>query len=106
MEVDLLSHIGESFKILIPVVYIIGVVLKNVKAVKDNYIPIILIGVSILFSVAIDKNININGVVQGILIAGVCVLGNQVYVQMFKKPKEEAVQEINKAEEEKEEAEV
>ena len=77
---EFLNYIVDNALILIPVLYIIGTFLKGLEVIKDKYIPLILMVVSIGFSIAI-LGFNIDSVVQGILISGVSVLSNQLVKQ-------------------------
>ncbi len=79
----MIQYITENALILIPVLNIIGVILKDTKKIPDKYIPLILLGFGILGSVAI-LGISPESVVQGVLVTGTAVYGNQV-VKQFKK---------------------
>ena len=50
---DFLKYITENAIILVPVLYIIGNILKGTELIKDKYIPILLMPVGIAFSIAI-----------------------------------------------------
>lgn len=83
MDLNLLNYINEAVAIIIPVVYIIGMFLKKSR-VKDELIPWFLLIVAVVLCGIIGRDI-IGGIIQGVLITGVCVLGNQLYIQTFKK---------------------
>lgn len=83
MEFNLMNLISENLIILVPALYIIGIFLKKSR-VRDELIPWILLFIGIAFS-TLTSGLRVQSVVQGILIAGVTVLGNQLYVQTFKK---------------------
>ena len=78
-----MNYIVEKCLILIPVLYVIGAILKNLEFIKDKYIPLILLPIGIAMSIAIS-GININSVIQGILVTGVTVYGNQIFKQINK----------------------
>ena len=80
---DFMNYIAENALILIPVIYIIGMFLKGLKGVSDKYIPVVLMFVSIAFSVAM-LGLNVDSIIQGILIAGATVLSNQLIKQSKK----------------------
>ena len=80
---DFLKYITENAIILVPVLYIIGAILKNTELIKDKYIPILLMPVGIAFSIAII-GVNAQAVVQGVLVTGAAVYSNQVIKQLNK----------------------
>ena len=79
----MIQYITENALILIPVLNIIGVILKDTKKIPDKYIPIILLGFGILGTVAV-MGLSPEGVVQGGLVTGTAVYGNQVVKQLNK----------------------
>lgn len=108
MEInEMIKYIKPELLILIPVIYFIGVALKNSEAVKNNLIPLILgvVGVvlSILYILGTSdlKSIQdimkglFSGVTQGIMCAGSSVYMNQIIKQNINKVGE-ASNEINK----------
>ena len=80
---DFMNYIIENALILIPVLYILGSFLKALEFIKDKYIPCILLAIGIAFSIALT-GFNVNAVIQGILVTGVTVLGNQLIKQSKK----------------------
>lgn len=78
-----MNYIVDNCLILIPVLYIIGMILKNLEFIKDKYIPLILLPIGVALAIAI-KGIDINSVIQGILVTGVTVYGNQIFKQINK----------------------
>lgn len=80
---NILNYIVENALILIPVLYVLGSILKGTSKIDDKYIPIILLPIGIAFSIAI-MGINVNAVIQGILVTGVTVYGNQLIKQATK----------------------
>lgn len=81
---DFMSFITEKALILIPVLYILGMILKNTEKVPDKYIPLILLPIGILFSIGL-LGLSIDSVIQGILITGGAVYVNQLIKQQKKK---------------------
>ena len=81
---ELTQYIMESRLILIPVLYIIGMIIKNTNIIKSKYIPIIILFLGILLSLLMGENTIINNIIQGILIAGTTVMTNQFVVQSRK----------------------
>ena len=78
-----MNYIVDNCLILIPVLYIIGMILKNLEFIKDKYIPLILLPIGIALAIAI-KGVDVNSVIQGILVTGVTVYGNQIFKQINK----------------------
>lgn len=83
---DFMEYITENALILIPVLYVIGMFLKALEFIKDKYIPCILLTIGIAFSIALT-GFNVNAVIQGILVSGATVLGNQL-IKQYKKENE------------------
>ena len=95
MEEILKEFVKPELLILIPVLYIIGVGLKN-SIFKDNLIPVILGVVGILLStiyvfatgeISGSKDIHMGifiSLTQGVLVAGCSVYFNQIYKQLKK----------------------
>ena len=81
----ILNYIVEDGLILIPVLYIIGEIIKQTLIIKDKWIPLILLVVSILFSILLLNEPIINNIIQGILITGATVYIDQVKKQYFEK---------------------
>ena len=80
---DFMNYIIENALILIPVLYILGTFLKGLENIKDKYIPLVLLAISIGFSIAII-GFSVDAIIQGILVTGVTVLGNQLIKQSKK----------------------
>lgn len=83
-NIDLMKYITERALILIPVLYVLGIMLKNLPNIKDWTIPWIILILSIVLSISI-LGLNIQAAIQGILVAGVTVLSNQLVKQTNKK---------------------
>ena len=77
----LMNYISSYALILIPFLMIIGAVIKNTKTIKDEFIPIILIGIGIAASILMN-GFNMDSVIQGVLVAGASVLAHQTYKQL------------------------
>jgi len=85
---NLQNYIKPELLILVPVLYVLGSILKNAKSVSDKYIPAILgiVGVVLSFIyVVATEGVALIGVftaiTQGILVTGVAVYANQLYKQ-------------------------
>lgn len=80
---DFLKYITERMLILIPVLYIIGMIIKGTDKIKNKYIPVILLPIGIAGAIGIG-GLNVDSIIQGILITGVTVYGNQLIIQYKK----------------------
>lgn len=78
-----MEYIIDNCLILIPVLYVLGAIFKNVGVIKDKYIPLILLPIGIALAMAI-RGVNVEAIIQGILVVGVTVYGNQVFKQIGK----------------------
>lgn len=80
----MIEFITENALLLIPVLNIIGAIVKNTEKIPDKYIPLILLFFGILGATAI-LGLSPDSVVQGILVTGTAVYGNQIVKQLKKK---------------------
>lgn len=94
MDIELLKNfIKPELLILIPVLYFIGIAIKNTLLIKDKFIPLILgltgIVLSSLWILATEGTENIYmaifvAITQGFLCAGASVYINQIVKQSKK----------------------
>lgn len=80
----MVEFITENALLLIPVLNIVGAIIKNTEKIPDKFIPLILLVLGILGAVAI-LGLSAESVVQGVLVAGTAVFGNQFVKQLKKK---------------------
>lgn len=78
---DVLSYIINRALVLIPVLNILGMILKTLEKIPDKFIPLILLAVGILGSIAL-MGVSADSVIQGVLVTGAAVYGNQVVKQL------------------------
>ena len=81
----ILNYIVEDGLILIPVLYVIGYIIKHTNILSNRWIPLVLLLISILFSIFLLNDPIIDRVIQGVLIAGVTVFIDQIKKQNFEK---------------------
>lgn len=79
----LLDFIEEGYLIIVAVLYVLGIFIKQTTLIRDEYIPIVLMIFGILGSLSINYSIP-DAIFQGILCAGVAILGNQTIKQFNK----------------------
>jgi len=80
---DFINYITENALILIPVIYVLGMILKEAEKVQDKYIPVILLPLGIGLSMWLI-GYNINALIQGVLVVGTSVYANQLIKQINK----------------------
>ena len=80
---ELLTYITENALILIPVLLIIGQILKGIQKIPDKWIPLILLPLGIIGAMALG-GWTVDSAIQGILVTGTAVYGNQVVKQLKK----------------------
>lgn len=77
------QYITQNALILIPILYVLGTIIKGTEKINNKYIPIILLGGGILGAIGI-MGISVNSVVQGILVTGATVYTDQLIKQSKK----------------------
>lgn len=80
---DFEQYIVQKALILIPALYIIGMIIKNTEEIKDKYIPAILLFFGVAGAIGI-MGFNVNAIVQGVLVTGAAVYTNQLIKQSGK----------------------
>lgn len=80
----MVEYIVENALVLVPVLNVIGMIIKNTEKIKDKYIPLILLFFGIVGTVAI-LGLSPHSVVQGVLVTGTAVYGNQIVKQLKSK---------------------
>ena len=83
-KVEIMDYIIQNRLILIPVLYIIGIFIKRTQFIKDKYIPLLLLPFGIFFSILMGGETIINDIIQGVLVTGATVMGDQMIKQMQK----------------------
>lgn len=85
---DFEKYLIEQMLILIPVLYVVGALIKQTPKVKDWTIPWVLLAVGVAAAIAIGMGAGISivdSVIQGILVTGVTVFANQLVKQTSRK---------------------
>jgi len=78
-----LNFIAEEGLVLVPVLYILGMIMKGIEKIPDKYIPLILLVFGCCFSMLL-LGASVSSFIQGILLTGTAVYGNQIFKQMSK----------------------
>ena len=85
MNEMIFNYIVEDGLILIPVLYVIGYIIKHTNILSNRWIPLVLLVIGIIFSIFLLNDPIVDRVIQGVLIAGVTVFIAQVKKQNFEK---------------------
>ena len=80
-EMDFISYITENALILIPVLVIIGQIVKGIEKLDNKWIPLILLPLGIVGAMALG-GWTVEGAIQGVLVAGAAVYSNQIVKQL------------------------
>lgn len=78
------EYIIEKALIVIPVLFILGEIIKETPNAKDWLIPYILLVLGIIFTVALI-GFNVDAVIQGVLVSGAAVFGNELIKQAIER---------------------
>lgn len=78
-----MQYITEQALILIPVLNVLGMIIKGIQKIPDKYIPLILLFFGVTGAVAV-MGFKVQAVIQGVLITGTAVYGNQIIKQLKK----------------------
>ena len=81
---DIINFIIEEGLIMIPVLYIIGEIIKFTGVLNNKWIPLTLLVFSILFTPLLLGEFTPDNIVQAVLVTGVTVLGDQLIKQSGK----------------------
>lgn len=81
---DILEYVIQEALILVPVLYVIGMFIKGTPSIPSWVIPWIMLALGVIGATAI-VGLNVQGVIQGVLIAGVTVFTNQLIHQTVNK---------------------
>lgn len=80
---DILTFIVEKALVLIPVLIIIGWIIKSIPGVPNWIIPIALLPLGVVGGMVL-AGWTAEGAIQGILVTGAAVYGNQIVKQIGK----------------------
>lgn len=72
---------------IIPALMILGKIIKDTPKVQDWLIPYILLVLGIIFAVGL-MGLSFDSIIQGILVSGAAVFGNQLYKQVKNKDRD------------------
>lgn len=81
---DILNYVVQEGLIMIPVLYIIGEIVKGTELLSNKWIPLVLLVISIGFTPLLLGAYDANNIVQAVLVAGATVFGNELLKQTNK----------------------
>ena len=81
---EIINFIIEEGLIMIPVLYIIGEIIKFTGVLNNKWIPLTLLVFSLLFTPLLLGGFTPDNIVQAVLVTGVTVLGDQLIKQSGK----------------------
>ena len=81
---EILKYVTENALVLIPALYILGEIVKGIKVIDNKWIPLILLPAGVVGAMALG-GWTADSAIQGILVTGVTVYGDQVAKQLFDK---------------------
>jgi hypothetical protein len=78
---DILAYIVDGALILIPVLLIIGQIIKSIPGIPNWLIPLVLLVPGVI-GAGFLGGWTAQSVIQGVLVTGAAVYGNQIYKQI------------------------
>lgn len=81
---NVLDYIVQEGLVMIPVLYIIGEIIKGTELLGNKWIPLTVLVISIVFTPLLLGAYTADNVVQAVLVAGVTVFGNELVKQSSK----------------------
>lgn len=81
---DVLNYVVQEGLVMIPVLFIIGEIVKSTELLSNKWIPLALLIISVGFTPLVLGAYTANNIVQAVLVAGVTVFGNELIKQTSK----------------------
>lgn len=81
---DILNYVVQEGLVMIPVLFIIGEIIKGTELLSNKWIPLVVLVISIGFTPLVLGAYTANNIVQAVLVAGVTVFGNELVKQSSK----------------------
>ena len=79
-----MSYITDNALILIPALLVFGQIMKSVRLIPDRFIPLLLLPAGIV-GAGLMMGWTANAVIQGVLVTGTAVYGDQLVKQLIEK---------------------
>ena len=81
---DFLNYIVEEGLVMVPVLFILGEIIKRTELLDNKWIPLVLLVISIGFTPLLLGGYVAPNIVQAVLVAGATVFGNELVKQTGK----------------------
>ncbi|AOR23857.1 phage holin family protein [Clostridium taeniosporum] len=81
---DFMTYISENALILIPALYIVGMIIRGTESIPNKFIPFILLIIGITSAMFL-LGFSVNSAIQGVLVTGAAVYTNQLFKQYNKR---------------------
>ena len=78
---ELLNYITENALLLIPALVIVGMIIKQIEVIPNKFIPLLLLVVGVAGTLTL-LGVTVDSIVQGVLVTGAAVYGNQIVKQL------------------------
>lgn len=78
---DILNYVVQEGLVMIPVLFIIGEIIKGTELLGNKWIPLVVLIISVGFTPPLLGAYTADNVVQAVLVAGVTVFGNELVKQ-------------------------
>ena len=78
---NVLDYVVQEGLVMIPVLFIIGEIIKGTETIENKYIPVILLVLSLVLTPFVLGGYTAVNIVQSVLVAGVTVFGNEIIKQ-------------------------
>lgn len=81
---DILNYFVQEGLVMIPVLFIIGEIVKGTELLSNKWIPLAALIISVGFTPLVLGGYTADNIVQAVLVAGVTVFGNELIKQSSK----------------------
>lgn len=81
---DILNYVVQEGLVMIPVLFIIGEIVKGTELLANKWIPLVVLVVSVAFTPLVLGAYTADNFVQAVLVSGVTVFGNELIKQSSK----------------------
>lgn len=84
---DILNYVVQEGLVMIPVLFIIGEIVKGTELLDNKWIPLAVLVISVGFTPLVLGSYTADNIVQAVLVAGVTVFGNELIKQSNREDK-------------------
>lgn len=89
---EILQFVLDESLVMIPALWILGVIIKHTNILDNRWIPVVLLGVSAILTPLILDGYTAKTIVQAIYVTGVAVFGHQLIKQTIIDPRKEKLE--------------